>query len=103
MPKDIPGVMSEFKSGQLHSGSKTGKVVTNRKQAVAIALSEQRKQGKNISPPQTTPNIAPTPPMPAPPVPRAPRGEFVPGLMATRNNLRNIRQQSIKHIKRGSR
>lgn len=39
-------VMSEYKSGQLHSGSKKGPEVTSRKQAVAIALSEARKAGK---------------------------------------------------------
>lgn len=33
-------VMKEFGKGQLHSGSKTGKVVTSRKQGIAIALSE---------------------------------------------------------------
>jgi hypothetical protein len=44
MPRTIRGVMDEFKHGQLHSGSSTGKVVTARKQAVAIALSEQRQQ-----------------------------------------------------------
>ena len=43
MPKDVPGVMREFKHHQLHSGSSTGPKVTNRKQAIAIALSEQRK------------------------------------------------------------
>ena len=43
MPKDVEGVMHEFKEGTLHSGSKTGKKVTNRKQAIAIALSEQRQ------------------------------------------------------------
>lgn len=43
MPKDMSGVMHEFKHGQLHSGSKTGKKVTSRKQAIAIGLSEQRK------------------------------------------------------------
>lgn len=43
MPKDMHGVMSEFKHGQLHSGSSTGKVVKNRKQAIAIGLSEQRQ------------------------------------------------------------
>ena len=43
MPKDMPGVMKEFKGGQLHSGSSSGKVVTNRKQAIAIGLSEQKK------------------------------------------------------------
>lgn len=44
MPKSIRGVMHEFKEGELHSGSSTGKVVTERKQAVAIAMSEQRQQ-----------------------------------------------------------
>src|SRR5215475_9585387 len=32
--------MKKFKEGTLHSGSKTGPVVKNRKQAIAIALSE---------------------------------------------------------------
>lgn len=45
MPKSVKGVMHEFKHGELHSGSKKGPVVTSRKQAIAIALSEQR-QGK---------------------------------------------------------
>lgn len=44
MPKSVEGVMHEFKHGQLHSGSSTGKKVTSRKQAIAIALSEQRQQ-----------------------------------------------------------
>lgn len=43
MPKDIEGVMHEFKHGELHSGSKHGPVVKNRAQAVAIAISEQKK------------------------------------------------------------
>ena len=43
MPKDVAGVMHEFKAGKLHSGSKSGPVVKNRKQAIAIGLSEQRK------------------------------------------------------------
>ena len=43
MPKSVEGVMHEFKEGTLHSGSSTGKKVTNRKQAIAIALSEQRQ------------------------------------------------------------
>lgn len=48
----MPGVkktMDEFKTGKLHSGSKTGPVVKSRKQAIAIGLSEQRaakKQGR---------------------------------------------------------
>ena len=35
-------VMHKFKHGQLHSGSKHGKTVKNRKQAIAIMLSEKR-------------------------------------------------------------
>ena len=42
----VKKVMSEYKHGQLHSGSKTGPVVHNRKQAIAIALSEQRAARK---------------------------------------------------------
>jgi hypothetical protein len=38
-------VMSEFKSGTLHSG-KGGKVVKSKKQAIAIALSEAKKAKK---------------------------------------------------------
>ena len=40
-------VMSEFKHGTLHSGHSKAPV-TNRKQAVAIALSEARKHGAKI-------------------------------------------------------
>lgn len=36
--------MHEFKTGTLHSGSKKGPEVTNRKQAIAIALSQARKK-----------------------------------------------------------
>ena len=36
----IAEVMHEFKEGELHSGSKDGPIVTNPKQAIAIALSE---------------------------------------------------------------
>ncbi len=43
MPYDE--VLSKFKKGKLHSGSKTGKKVTNRKQAIAIMLSEKRGAG----------------------------------------------------------
>lgn len=44
--KKIKKVMHEWKEGELHSGSKKGPMVTNQKQAVAIALSEARKAGK---------------------------------------------------------
>lgn len=44
----ISKVMGEFKSGELHSGSKKGPVVTNPKQATAIALSEARKAGAKV-------------------------------------------------------
>ena len=39
----VKSVMHEYKAGKLHSGSKKGPVVTGRKQAIAIALSESRK------------------------------------------------------------
>lgn len=45
MAKDkVRKVMHEFKEGELHSGSKEGPRVTSRKQAIAIALSEQREK-----------------------------------------------------------
>jgi hypothetical protein len=40
MPWDA--VMSKWKAGSLHSGSKSGPPVHNQKQAVAIMLSEKR-------------------------------------------------------------
>lgn len=40
----VAKVMGEFKAGTLHSGSKSGPEVSNRKQAVAIALSEARRR-----------------------------------------------------------
>ena len=52
-PKPIKGhgkvekVMDEYKAGKLHTGKPgpgKGKTVTSKKQAVAIALSEQRKK-----------------------------------------------------------
>lgn len=43
-------VMSEYKRGKLRSGSKTkGPKVRSRKQAIAIMLSEKRKEGKGGS------------------------------------------------------
>lgn len=37
--------MREWKEGKLHSGSKKGPIVKNQKQAIAIAISEGRKNG----------------------------------------------------------
>ena len=42
----VEKVMKEAKAGKLHSGSKTGPIVTKKSQAIAIALSEQRKADK---------------------------------------------------------
>ena len=42
-------VMHEYKHGTLHSGSKRGPKVRSRKQAIAIMLSERRKEGKEGS------------------------------------------------------
>jgi len=43
MKSKVSKVMKEFKSGKLKSG-KSGKKVTNKKQAIAIAMSEARKK-----------------------------------------------------------
>jgi hypothetical protein len=45
-PDKMKMTMDEFKSGTLHSGSKTGPKVKNRKQAIAIGLSQARKAGQ---------------------------------------------------------
>lgn len=44
MPADK--IFHEFKEGTLHSGSKHGPLVTNRKQAIAIALSYDHAEHK---------------------------------------------------------
>lgn len=41
----VKKVMGEFKRGKLRSGSKKGPKVQDRNQAIAIALSEARKNG----------------------------------------------------------
>jgi len=40
-------VMHKFGAGKLHSGGPSGPAVTNLKQAVAIMLSEKRKEKAN--------------------------------------------------------
>lgn len=42
----IGKVLSEYKRGELHSGSKKGPVVKSKKQALAIGLNEARKAAK---------------------------------------------------------
>lgn len=39
----VEKTMHEFRAGDLHSGSKSGKIVTSREQAIAIALNQQRR------------------------------------------------------------
>lgn len=46
----VEKVMHEYKEGALHSGSKKGPEVKNKKQAIAIALSEARKAGESVKP-----------------------------------------------------
>ena len=45
--KDVEGAMRKRKRGTLKSGG-SGKKVTNRKQAIAIGLSEARQKGKKV-------------------------------------------------------
>jgi hypothetical protein len=45
--KDVKSAMSKRKRGTLKSG-RSGKTVKNRKQAIAIGLSEARKKGKKV-------------------------------------------------------
>ena len=46
--KKVAKVMKEFKAGTLNSGSSKGPVVTNRRQAVAIALSQAKMTKKKM-------------------------------------------------------
>lgn len=48
--------MHEFKKGTLHSGSKNGPKVTNRKQAIAIGLSESGMSNKGAKQPHPRTN-----------------------------------------------
>lgn len=42
----VEKVLHEFKEGELHSGSKKGPKVTNKRQALAIAINESKKAKK---------------------------------------------------------
>ena len=44
----VSKVLHEYKEGDLHSGSKNGPKVKKRSQAIAIALSEARKEGEKV-------------------------------------------------------
>lgn len=43
-------VMKKFKKAELHSGSKAGPIVRNKKQAIAILMAEKRKEKKGVKP-----------------------------------------------------
>src|SRR5262252_3557944 len=45
--RKVERAMKERKQGKLHSG-RSGKMVTSRKQAIAIGLSEARREGKKV-------------------------------------------------------
>jgi hypothetical protein len=47
--KKVEKVMREYKKGELKSG-KSGKKVTSRQQAIAIGLSQARKEGAKVPP-----------------------------------------------------
>ena len=49
--KDVETEMKAMNQGKLKSG-KSGKKVTDRKQAIAIGLSKARKEGKKVPPPK---------------------------------------------------
>ena len=51
--KKVERAMHEKKKGTLKSG-RSGKKVTSRKQAIAIGLSEARKEGAKVPPPKKT-------------------------------------------------
>ena len=46
LKQKVKKVMTEFKDKTLHAGSKTGKLVTDPRQAKAIAMSESRRLKK---------------------------------------------------------
>lgn len=49
--EEVKNALHEMKHGELKSG-KSGKTVTNPKQAIAIGLSKARKEGAKVPPPK---------------------------------------------------
>ena len=50
--KDVETEMRAMKKGELKSG-RSGKTVTDPRQAIAIGLSKARKEGKKVPPPKS--------------------------------------------------
>jgi hypothetical protein len=50
--KDVETEMKAMEKGELKSG-RSGKTVTDPKQAIAIGLSKARKEGKKVPPPKS--------------------------------------------------
>ena len=50
--KDVETEMKAMKEGKLNSG-RSGKTVTDPRQAIAIGLSKARKEGKKVPPPKS--------------------------------------------------
>ena len=50
--QNVEREMKAMKEGKLKSG-RSGETVTNPKQAIAIGLSEDRKEGKKVPPPKS--------------------------------------------------
>lgn len=46
--QEVKKAMHEYKKGELKSGGKSKKKVTNPKQAIAIGLSKARKEGAKV-------------------------------------------------------
>jgi len=44
--RKVKKVLKEFSENKLHSGSKTGPLVEDKSQALAIGISEAKKKGK---------------------------------------------------------
>jgi len=60
-PAGVKQEMAKFKAGALHSGGPRGPIVKDRKQAIAISLSEaglsRKRKGGSIKAPKTKPGL----------------------------------------------